>query len=208
MNKKYLTLEQNICAARIFLNTFGLTLENINDIDEFSKIKILDKTMNVVGKLHFKNGKVIMSANYNSVALEASFDISNMFGFIDMESNNALFLQWSSKIVFQVQKKNNVKLSGEFLIENSADSEFGLSCLCCPLINYEIAEKGKITLKMLRNSSAFYLEIVSGENSEVIDIRPSNYLNEFLLHDIKNGKYDEEKKGYPYRRYAKISDAD
>ncbi len=43
MGEKYLTLEQNICAARIFLNTFGLTLENICGVNELKKIKILIK---------------------------------------------------------------------------------------------------------------------------------------------------------------------
>ena len=38
MVEKYLTLEQNTCAARIFLNTFGLTLEDVSNINEFSKI--------------------------------------------------------------------------------------------------------------------------------------------------------------------------
>ncbi len=46
MVEKFLTLEQNICAARIFLNTFGLILENINKVNEFSKIKIFDKAVN------------------------------------------------------------------------------------------------------------------------------------------------------------------
>ena len=123
MGEKYLTLEQNTCAARIFLNTFGLTLENISDVNEFSKIKIFDKAMNEVGKLHFDNGKVIMSANYNNSVLDASFDINKMLGFVDPECESApfaLFGQWSSKIAFQVQKSDNITLSGEFLITCSA----------------------------------------------------------------------------------------
>ena len=69
MQEKYLTLAQNTCAARIFLNAFGLKLENIMDIDEFSVFKIYDKDMNEVGKLHFKNGKVMIAANYNNCLL-------------------------------------------------------------------------------------------------------------------------------------------
>lgn len=204
MDEKYLTLEQNTCAARIFLNTFGFTLENVDDVNELSKIKIFDKAMNEVGELHFDNGRVIMSASYNNSMLEASFDIAKMWGFVDRECGNALFGQWSSKIAFQVQKSNNVKLSGEFLIGSSADSEFGLSCLCHPLINCEIPERGNIILKILRDGSTFSLEIVAGENYEVIDVRPWDWLNGFLLHDIKKGQYDEEKHAYPYRRYAGI----
>lgn len=204
MGEKYLTLEQNTCAARIFLNTFGLTLENVSDVNEFSKIKIFDKAMNEVGELHFDNGRVIMSANYNNSMLDASFDIAKMLGFVDIECGNALFGQWSSKIAFQVQKQDSVKLSGEFLIGSSADSEFGVSCLCHPLIYCEVPERGNIILKILRDGSTFSLEIVAGENYEVIDVRPWDRLNGFLLHDIKKGKYDEEKHAYPYRRYAGI----
>lgn len=204
MGEKYLTLEQNTCAARIFLNTFGLTLENVSDINELSKMKIFDKGMNEVGELHFGNGKVIMSANYNNSVLDASFNIAKISGFVDIECDNALFGEWSSKITFQVQKQDSLKLSGEFLIESLANSEFGVSCLCCPLINYEIPEKENIILKILRDGSMFSLEIVSREYYEVIDVRPWDRLNGFLLHDIQKGKYNEEKQAYPYRRYAGI----
>ena len=105
--EKNLTHEQNICAARIFLNTFGLTLENVSNVNEFSKIKIFDKTMNEIGELHFDKGKVIMSANYNNSVLEADFDIAKMSGFIDPECKNApfaLFGQWFSKIEFKTRR--------------------------------------------------------------------------------------------------------
>lgn len=200
MNEKYLTLEQNICAARVFLNTFGLILENTSEVNEFSKIKIFDKKLNTVGELHFNNNKVIMLANYNDSMLEASFDIAKIWGFVDRECGNALFGQWSSKIAFQIQKTNNIKLSGEFLIGCSADSEYGITCSCHPLINYKGPKKGNIILKILRDGSIFRLEIVAGENYEVINIRPWDC----LLHDIKKGKYDEEKHSYPYRKYAGI----
>lgn len=59
-------------------------------------------------------------------------------------------------------------------------------------------------MKILRDGSTFSLEFVSGENYEVIDVRPGDWLNGFLLHDIKKGKYDEEKHAYRYRRYAGI----
>ncbi len=207
MKEKYLTLEQNTCAARIFLNTFGLILETTDEVTEFSKIKIFDKIMNEVGELHFDNGKVIMSANYNNSVLDASFDIAKMLGFIDPECENApfaIFGEWSSKIDFQIQKANNITLSGELSITCSADTEFGISCLCHPLINCEVPGKENIILKILRDGSTLSLEIVTGENYEVIDVRPWDELNGFLLHDIKKGKYDEENHAYPYRKRAGI----
>ncbi len=207
MNGKYLTLEQNICSARIFLNIFGLTLENTNDINEFSKLKIFDKDKNIVGKLHFNNGKVILSANYNNCVLDASYDMAKMLGFVDVECGNALFAlfsSWSSKIAFQVQKSNNITLSGEILIGCSVDTEFGISCLCHPLIKCEVPSVGNIFLKILRDGSTFRFEIVAGGNYEIIDLRPWDCLNGFFLHDIKKGEYDDKIREYPYRRYAGI----
>lgn len=207
MNKTYLTLEQNICAARIFLNTFGLTLENVDEVNEFSKIKIFDKALNEIRELHFNNGKVIMSVNYNNSVLNASFDIAKMLEIIDPECKSAayaLFGEWSSKIDFKLKEQNGIKLSGEFLIISSIDTEFGVSCLCHPLINCEVPGKGNIILKILRDGSLFKLEIVAGENYETINVRPYDSLNGFLLHDIRKGKYDEKKYAYPYRRYAGI----
>lgn len=207
MGEKYLTLEQNTCAARIFLNTFGLTLENVSDVNEFSKIKIFDKSMNEVGELHFDNGRVIMSASYNNSILGASFDIAKMWGFVDIECGNALFGQWSSKIAFQVQKTDNIKLSGEFLIGNSADSEFGISCLCHPLINCDIAGKGNITLKILRDGRTFGLEVASGSYEETIDIMPWDDFNGFIRHVISNGKYDQKRYEHEYRKYMGVFSA-
>ncbi len=207
MKEKYLTLEQNICAARIFLNTFGLILETTNEVTEFSKIKIFDKAMKEVGELHFDNGKVMISANYNNSVLEASFDIAKVLGFIDSECKSvpfALYSEWASTIAFQIQKSNNIILSGEFLIACAADTEFGISCLCHPLIKCEVPGKGNIILKILRDGSTFSFEIVAGEINEVIDVRPWDWLNGFFLHDIKKGKYDKEKHSYPYRKYAGI----
>jgi len=207
MGEKYLTLEQNTCAARIFLNTFGLTLENINDVSEFSKIKIFDKAMNEVGGLHFDSGKVIMFANYNNSVLEASFDIAKMSVFVNPECKNdpfALFGQWFSKIAFQVKNPNNIKLSGEFLLDCSIDTEFGVSCICHPLINCDIAGKENKTLKILRNGRTFGLEVSSGSYNETIDIMPWDDMNGFIKHVISNGKYDPKRYKHEYRKYMGV----
>ncbi len=210
MGENYLTLEQNTCTARIFLNTFGLTLGNVKDIDEFSKIKIFDRTMNEVGELHFDNGKVIISANYNNSILEADFDIAKVSGFVDPECKNApfaLFGQWFSKIAFQVKNSNNIKLSGEFLLDCSVDTEFGVSCLCHPLINCDVIGKGNITLKILRNGRTFGLEISSGSYNETIDIMPWEDMNGFIKHVISNGEYDPKRYKHEYRKYMGVFSA-
>lgn len=203
MKEKYLTLDQNLCAAKIFLNTFGFRLEDVSELDAFSKTKIYDKKMNPVGQLYFENGKVIMNAKYNESILSASYDLAKICGFIDYESNNALFGEWSSKIEFQIQNSQNVDINGEFLINNTIDSQFGISCTCHPLIRCEVPNKGSITIKILRDGLTFGAEINSESYNERIQIRPWDDINGFLLHDIKSGEYNS-KTGYPYRKYAGV----
>ena len=101
MLEKNLTLEQNICAAKIFLNTFGFKLEDVRNLTESSKIKIFNKSMNEVGELHFNNQKVVITAKYNKITLTASYDFAKMFGFVDVGYDNELFGQWFSKINFK-----------------------------------------------------------------------------------------------------------
>ncbi len=202
-----LNLKHNLNIAQIFLNTFGLVLGDTKEADAFSQIKIFDQDRNEVGELSLTNDKVIISANYHKNVLNASFDIAKLSSFIDFECESApaaMFGKWSSKVVFQVQKSNNINLSGELLMTCSADTELGISCLCHPLVNCEVPGKGQIILKILRDGSTFNLEIIAKENYEVIDIRPWDWLNGFILHDKKSGKYDEEKFAYPYRRYAGV----
>lgn len=204
MDGKYLTLEQNTCAARIFLNTFGLTLENINDINEFSTVKIFDKDMNEVGELHFDNGNVMISANYNNCTLEANYAIAKMTQLVDVEGQNALFGQWYSKIAFQAKKGNNQTFDGEFIVDCTMDSEFGINCICHPLIKSTILGNNKITLKILRNGCMFGLEISSEDYNETINITPWKGLDEFIKHVITSGKYDEQTYKRKYKKYAGI----
>ena len=203
MKEKFLTLEQNLCAARIFLNTFGFRLEDIEEIDAFTHIKIYDKNMNSVGELHFDNGKVIITAKYNDGTLNASYNLAKIRGFIDYESNNALYGEWSSNIEFKIQNSKNTNISGEFLINTSIDSQFGISCTCHPLLKYEVPNQGNITIKILRDGLTFGAEINSNNYSERINVRPWDSINGFLLHEIRNGEYNP-KTGFPYRKYVGI----
>lgn len=116
MEEQYLTYAQSISAARIFLNTFGFVLENVKIVDEFSRIKIFDKNMREAGNLYFNNGKVIINAIYNNEdKLEASYDIPKVFGIVDIESNGAIFGSWNSKIIYQLQRQNDLNiLMGNF----------------------------------------------------------------------------------------------
>ncbi|MBE6138823.1 MAG: hypothetical protein E7173_03680 [Firmicutes bacterium] len=203
MGEKYLTLEQNICAARIFLNTFGFILEDVEELNEFSKIKIYDKSMNDVGQLCFNNGKVIMAAKYSRSTLTARYDIAKIFGFVDIESNNAIFGQWSSKIDFQIEN-NTTNINGQFVIANTVDSQFGISCRCHNLMTLNTPDKGDITLRILRDGCVFYFEFNTENYNETIEFKP---ISEFIRHVITKGEYNQAKHQYPYRKYVGVFNA-
>lgn len=196
--EKRLTLEQNLCSARIFLNTFGLILEDISEVNSLSELKIFDGEMNEVGKLYFKDDEIIMEANYNNSLLKANYKLSKMSGFVDLESGGALFGDWSSNINFSIN--SDLNLDGEFLTNASMDSEFGPKCSIHTTLNFKALDDTNVTLNMLRDGSTFNLEINKENYNEIIDVKPWD----FIRHDIKIGKYDNNKYAYPYRKYAGI----
>jgi hypothetical protein len=148
-------------------------------------------------------GKVIMSAKYSKGKLTASYDIAKLFGFVDIESDNALFGQWSSKINFQIENSDH-NIKGEFLVANTADSQFGISCLCHPLLTLNIPDKGDITLKFLRDGCVFYFEFNTENYNETIEFKP---VSEYIRHVITKGEYNQEKHQYPYRKYVGVFNA-
>lgn len=207
MRETNLTISQSLSAARIFLNTFGLILEDNDDINTFSKIKIFDKNMNEVGVLCFNGNKVLISANYNNSIFEVNYEIPKVFCLVDTECNSteySLFGEWSNKIKFEITNINNAKIDGEFLITCSVDSELGVNCVCHPLINCEIPNTGSFTLKILRDGLTFGLEIKTNDSNERIDIRPFDQFNGFYIHDIKKRNLDEKNYPYIYRRFSGI----
>lgn len=207
MDEIYLTLEQNLCAARIFLNMFGFVLENSNDVNEFSKIKIFNKRMSEVGYLYFDNGKVVISAEYDNATLKADYGMPKVTSFVDVECKTAdfaLFGEWVSTINFEISGNDTNEFKGEILIDSSIDTEFGVNCICHPLISCSIPDKGEFTMKILRNGLMFGLDIKTNDSRERIEVNPWDDLNGFFLHDIKRGIISEEKYLYLYRRYAGV----
>ena len=204
MEDNYLTISQSTCAARIFLNAFGLILEDFENIDEFSKLKVFDKNKCKVGALHFDNGKVIIAVKSNNYVLDAHYDIAKVSGFIDYESNEAIFCDWYNKIIFEMQNSKNIILYGEFLIDCSIDSELGLKCLCHPLINCIPLQKGDLSIKILRDGQTFGVDIHEGDYKEHIRITPWDSLNGYICHDLQKGEFDKQICKYPYRLYAGI----
>lgn len=204
MKEQKLTFEQAIPASKIFLNTFGLILEDKDELTVDSRLKIYDKDYNIVGEVSFSDNLISISAEFNGLTLDANYEIPKIFSFIDKEGpKDEVYGQWNSNIFF-ILTSENLKLNGEFNLESSMDTEFGARCVCHPILRCDIPNVGKITLEMLRQGKTFGINVKREEYNEKIEIRPFDDLNGYILHDIKNGEYDKQKHSFPYRLYAGV----
>lgn len=192
MKKQYLTFKQSLCATRIFLNTFGFLLEEDEAINEKTKLKIYDREMNEVGYIYFNNNDLVIFANYKSAILKAIYKIPQIYGFVDEEtvdSTFAIFGNWSNMIIFEIVKNDRTKLTGQFLITCSVDTELGANCTAHPYLIYENGNKEKIALKILKDNVFLGIEFETDKYNEKIFIRPFDYFNGFYVHDIKKINY-------------------
>lgn len=199
MKEKTMSYENSLRDARIFLNTFGLILED--GVSE--KLNIYDKNRTVVGTLSKIDNRINISADYNGMLLEADYYLPKIFAFVDIEDNDQLFGQWSSEIYF-ILKNEKLNINGEFLLSSSMDSEFGSKCVCHPIIRCDLAELGKIEFEILRRGKTFGLNFKTHNLKENIEIRPFDDLNGYIKHDILYGEYDFTRSSFPYRRYSGV----
>jgi len=194
MEKKYLTFDQNLCSARIFLNIFGLSLENKEEIDEFTKLNILDKNNGRAGMLYFENNAVKMSCVTSLGNLNADYDISAFSGFKDLECGGAL-LQWNHALKFQVDGIQC--FSGIMKICLKMDTDFGNSCMVHTKIKYTDENNNEVEIKFMEDGKPFSYEAKKDYFSEVLEIDPWCGFDSFMYHITRNGKYDPTKYCFP-----------
>ncbi len=198
MKRKLLTLEQNLCSAKVFLNVFGLTLESRENIDEHSELNILNKENEPVGKLFFKEGKACIKANTTEGKLKAKYDMAECMGFIDAECNNAKHLEWASNIDFKLTNERKKILDGILQIQCLADSDFGMKCQCHAKLGMEKPRESNETITLMRDGSIFSYEKYQVNTRELIGIFPPNLVDSFIVHRIDNNPGDS---GYSATTY-------
>ena len=184
---KHLTLEQNLCNAKIFLNIFGLFLETKEEIDQFSKLNIFDENNNQVGILYFENEVVKIQSVTSLGNLNANYDMAKFNGFKDLECGGA-FIQWNHTINFQVE--GNLNFSGDMQIGLSVDTNFGNNCTVHATIKYTDENSNEVELKFMDDGKLFSYEAEKDDFSEILEINPWNDYLSFMYHVIRNGKYD------------------
>ena len=201
MQGKELPLAHNVGAARVFLNLFGLTLEDATtNINESSIIRISDKK-NVVGEMHFENGQVRIAASYNGSSLEAYFDFPKMSSFAGIDD-------WASAVKFKATNSDSATLSGEFPIECSMYSNTDFRCNCSPLVECTTPNGEKTTLKVNRDCRLLEVAISSDDYYETIEVTPEEGVGGFIKHKISRGKYDPKTFEREYRKDTGIFGSD
>ena len=134
--KNELSLKQNLCAARVFLNIFGFYLEDIDSINLDSFIKLYNKDNYEVGYLYFDADDIIIKANYTSGYLKASYKKANISSYKDSLNPKKIYKEWSHKINFNIFDSYSKNIRGEFLVTASTDNQSNKKCSCYSLINF------------------------------------------------------------------------
>ena len=194
MKKDYLTLEQNLCCARVFLNLFDLVLENKENIDEFTKFGIFDRNGKQVGMLYFENDVVKIQCTTSLGFLNANYDMSELSCFMDLKFGGS-FVQWNHTIKFEVAGYQN--FSGNMQLDVSMDSDLDNTCRLHTIIKYVDKDNREVELKLMEDGKAFCYETKKDDFREVLYINPWDDLESFMYHIIWNGKYDNVHHCFP-----------
>lgn len=189
--RKALDINVSIRAAIIFLNTFGLILEEKDSMDDVTELNIYDKENKVVGKTTL-NGKVIkIEAQTGYGTLNASYETGFMSGAIDYESKNApKYIRWANHITFEMCDNQKKVMNGDFSVTIFADEEFGIKCLAHPSFVYYASDGSLLELKFQTDGKVFYLEYQKDDLREIIDLTP--YFDRCFCHQITKGAFGND----------------
>lgn len=190
MDSKYLAYIRSINAVRIFLNIMGFSLDDFNDINSFSKIKIRNKDMKVVGKLIVNSDHLAIKIKDNSLSLKATCNISGDTNF------------WVHKIVFETKQKNGVNFNGEFSFSAACDSRYDRKCVCMPSIVCTLPAGSIVKLRLLHDGKLLNLNYSCLDYTDSIEV--TNGYNNFIRHVIENDYYDKKENKHHYKLYSGV----
>lgn len=200
-----LTPYQTSCSARIFLNIFGFTLEEKDNILVSDKLKIFDKENNEVGNYYIEDDCAKINLNYNQNNLIASYKIPKTLCMEDPDDDLlAKFADWVSLIEFHYYLSDGSKLQGYFNLRSWVDSVRGIRCTGHVDMNYITPDDKKIIFKIFNNGTLFYVNATSNNIKEEFDILID--YNEFLGYTIFHQKKELEKDDWKYYSFSKITE--
>ena len=196
MKENKLTTNQNLCAVKIFLNLFNLHLEEIKDVDNLTKIKIMSKLNEEVGSVDLVDEKINIESLTKIGYLTAEFEIGKYSGFKDVECGG-LFGQWAHDIKFKVKGKQD--FDGDMRIEVFADTSFGNYCRVHCKLKYLDKLGNQVELKVMDDGELFGYRETNDNYLETLLISPSGSFNDFMYHIVAKGEYQENSHCFPYQ---------
>lgn len=188
MNIDYVTLEQNLCSAKIFLNIFDLVLENKKDINQFTKLKIFDRNSNPVGILSFENESVKIKGVTNLGTLEADYNITDLCGIRNQKYSWATVI-WTHEIKFIVDGEQS--FSGNMQIAAYVNAPFGNDCRLHTTIKYLDKDNKTVELKIMDDGTPFSYEAWKENFNESLEINPWSKNKTMIWHSIE--RKDDDK---------------
>lgn len=192
-------LKQNLCSSRIFLNLFGLNLEEKIDSND---IRIFDTNNYVVGALYLDKETVKIKCITSLGNLNAFYHISKLDGFEDLEYGG-VFLDFSNNINFEV--KGLLNFIGNMQIALSMDTHFGNNYSISSVIKYIDKYENLVKISFMTDGKPFRYEARKEGFRELLEVNPWNNFDSFMYHEIRKGEYDNNHHCFPYENVKYIT---
>ena len=203
MNEIELTYEQNLRAAIVFINMFGLLVEEKEDLCQGDTLKIMTSDGMAVGNIALNKEKINITAQTELGPLNASYKKVTASTFIDEEQDHpGAFASWCTKIGYTISRSDEEKIEGLFICPCTMDTEFGINCACGHKLDCFVNANKTMSLKVGVDFSLFEADIFNGDLHESIQILPNDDINGYIKYQIKQGVYGEN--GFPYQKYSGI----
>ena len=195
-----LTIEQNLCAAKLFLSMFDLLLEEKTIIDGDYKFRVL-KDNSLVGMVYVteeigqnkKLKKFIKIDCQTSLGkLTASYEAISVQAMRDIEYEGS-FAIWSHNINYNVDGPHS--FNGSTQIDISIDTHYPNRFRVHTQLDYLDNEGKKVKLRIQEDTLTFSYIAKKDEFKEVLEAEPYNIINGFdfnlMYHSIQDGKINE-----------------
>jgi len=203
MDEKLLENKLNLAGAKIFLNTFGLILDNVTSIQIPMEIEIFNHEKEVVGKCkiekRYEEIETIIEAECKNDRLEATlktFRLSN----IEWNENEIAF---SNEVKWKVLRKQQEELEGIFTIYSTLSDKNGLSFYCQVEMKTDVKDYGLCKIWFNRLKTAFIASIKNDKFDEGITVGPGSELDNFY-HCKKSSEFDSTHYVFPYSKVCGI----
>lgn len=194
--KGNLTNEQNVRSAIVFLNTFGLKLEGQSNLNQDSKIGIINSSDEQVGELYFEDDLVKIKALSAFGELEAEYKKSNYKGFTDVDSGGARFANWENVIDYSIKKNERERFGGKVFLNSYVDEEFGYGLALHTLLQYFVDDRESLTIRFQMDGNLFKIFINGIKATEEICFNLFGVKGLELIHKTSSGKFDEKSGEY------------